>query len=132
MAGRCKPYKSLDVTKEQFLKLLEENNGNLYATYTALKLPYNRFAQWREEDKEFAEAIERIKTKTKEWVESKMFSFIAGTSGDSQSQARMVQFYLKTQCGYTETKRVEADLSTSGNIDVDATIKSIKEELESE
>lgn len=120
------------MTKEQFLELLNENNGNLYATYTALKLPYNRFAQWREEDKEFAEAIERIKNKTKEWVESKMFQFIDGTIGDPQTQARMTQFYLKTQGGYSETKRVEADINTSGAVDVDATIKSIKEELESE
>ena len=120
------------MTKEQFLELLTENNGNLYATYTALKLPYNRFAQWREEDKEFAEAIEKIKNRTKEWVESKMFDFISGTAGDSQSQARMVQFYLKTQCGYSETKRIEADIQSANTVDVDATIKSIKEELENE
>ena len=125
-------YKSLEVTKEQFLELLEKNNGNLYATYTALELPYNRFARWRDEDKDFDAAIEKIKNKTKQWVESKMFQFIDGTIGDPQTQARMTQFYLKTQGGYSETKRVEADINTSGAVDVDATIKRIKEELESE
>lgn len=128
MAGRCKPYKSLEVTKEDFLELLEKNNGNLYATYTALKLPYNRFAQWRNEDEEFAAEIEKIKNKTKQWVEDIMFSIIKGKKGvDAQTQARMVQFYLKTQGGYSEHKTIELQGDTTVNV-ADA-IESIKKDL---
>lgn len=128
----CRPYKNLDLTKEDFLKALDEEEGNEYAAYTKIGLPYRRYTQWREEDEEFVKQIQLIKKKAVQWVENKMYDFIHGKIGDPQTQARMAQFYLKCKGGYTETKRVEADLSTSGNIDVDATIKSIKEELESE
>ena len=121
------PYKSLDVTKEQFLEKLEEYNGNLYRVYTELKLPYNRFAQWREEDEEFSAAIEKIKNKTKQWVEDKMFEFIAGSKGDPQSQARMIQFYLRSH-GYAEKKEISID--SKNVVDVNQAIESIKTELQ--
>lgn len=123
------PYKSLDVTKEQFLELLEKYNGNLYRVYTELELPYNRFAQWREEDEEFAAAIDKIKNKTKQWVEDKMFEFIAGTKGDAQSQGRMIQFYLRSH-GYNEKKEIVLD--SKSVVDVNTAIDSIRNELENE
>lgn len=123
-------YKNLDITKEQFLELLEEKNGNLYATYTTLGLPYNRFARWREEDKDFDAAIEKIKNKTKQWVESKLFAFIEGSIGDPQTQARMTQFYLKCQGGYTEKK--EVTLNSTNTVDINTALDEIKKDLEND
>lgn len=126
----CKPYKNTDLTKEDFLRALEEEEGNEYAAYTKIGLPYNRYTQWRNEDEEFVKAIQDLKNKARQWVENKMYDFINGKVGDAQTQARMVQFYLKCKGGYSETKRIEADIQSANVVDVEATVESIRKELE--
>lgn len=125
-------YKNLHITKEQFLKLLEENNGNMYATAKELGLPFNRLNRWREEDEEFVKAIEKIKNVTKWWAENKLHQFIEGEIGDPQTQARLLAFYLKTQCGYTETKNINANVTGANTVDLNVALDEIKKELETE
>lgn len=126
----CKPYKNTDLTKEDFLKALEEEEGNEYAAYTKIGLPFNRYMQWREEDEEFVAAIKQLKTKTTQWVENKMFDFIHGNIGDPQTQARMAQFYLKCKGGYVETKRVEAEVKSDNTVNLNDALDEIRKELE--
>ena len=125
-------YKNTHITKEQFLKLLEENNGNMYATAKELGLPFNRLNRWREEDEEFVKAIEKIKNVTKWWAENKLHQFIEGKIGDPQTQARLLAFYLKTQCGYSETKNINANVTGANTVDLNVALDEIKKELETE
>lgn len=130
MAG--KPHKNLHLTKEDFLKALDEENGNEYAAYTKLGLPFNRYMQWRKEDEAFEAAIQECKVKTTEWVENKMFDFIHGKISDPQTQARMVQFYLKCKAGYSETKNINANVTGANTVDLNVALDEIKKELETD
>lgn len=125
-------YKNTHITKAQFLALLEEYNGNMYATAKELGLPLSRLQRWREEDEEFAKAIEKLKNVTKWWAENKLHQFIEGKIGDPQTQARLLAFYLKTQGGYTETKNINANVTGSNTVDLNVALDEIKKELETE
>ena len=124
------PYKNLHLTKEDYLVALSEEEGNEYAAYHKIGLPFNRLLQWKEEDEEFAKSVEKIQNQTKKWVENKMFEMINGEIGDANIQARMVQFYLKTAGGYNETKNINANVSGSNTVDLNVVLDEIKKDLE--
>lgn len=126
------PYKNLHLTKEDYLKALEEEVGNEWAAYHKIGLPFNRLLQWKEEDEEFAKSVEKIQNQTKKWVENKMFEMIKGDIGDPNIQARMVQFYLKTAGGYSETKNINANVTGANTVDLNVALDEIKKELETE
>lgn len=114
-----KPKK--DITKEQFLEKLIENDGVCYTTYKSMGLPYSTYYKWRKEDKEFDAKIKEVQSRTTEFVESKMMEAIK--KGDS----KMIKFYLSTIGGYAEKKKVE--ISSGDTIDINAAIESIKSDL---
>lgn len=113
--------KNPSITKQDFLEELERQNGNCYATYTKLGIPYNRYYDWRKTDPEFDEACEKMQQSTVKWVESKMFEMIAN------GNASLARFYLNCKGGYSEKKEIKLD--SNNTVDVNQTIEDIKNEL---
>ena len=112
--------------KQRFLEKLTEEHGNIYAAYSKLGIPFNRYYEWRKTDPEFSDAIERIKIDTVRWIESKMFEKIAEGNTD------LMKFYLKThkdgqKLGYVETKKIEADVK--GSVDVEKALEEMAEQV---
>lgn len=111
--------------KKEFLEELVKQHGNLYAVYTSMpNWNYNRYYTEFKTDPEFAAAIREIKMATIKWVEDKMFKAIEDGDRD------MTKFYLRTQAGYSETQKIEANVS--GGMDIEAEITEMKKALSEE
>jgi len=90
--------------KQQFLKLLESNGGNIASTCRSLKVARRTIFNWAAESVEFAESLREIKEAIKDNMETALYH--AGIEGNVVAQI----FYLKTQAperGYIETNRWE-------------------------
>ena len=112
------------VTKEEFIEKLYEYNGCAYRVYTELKVPYSLYCKWRDEDPDFAFAIEDSKKKGIQFAENKMFDLIAN------GNEKMIRFLLSAKGGYTTKKEIVVD--SKSVVDVNTAIDSIKQELENE
>lgn len=111
--------------KKEFLEELIKKHGNCYACYTTMpNWSYTRFYNEQKNDPEFAKAINDIKMATIKWVEDKMFSAIE--EGDRD----MTKFFLRTQAGYSETQKIEANVT--GGLDIEAQIAEMKKALSEE
>ena len=108
-------------TKEEFIERLYANHGNAYKTYSELGVPYSQYRDWREEDPEFEKAVQDSRREARNYVECKLWEHIQG--GDKE----MIKFYLKTQCGYSETKVLE--VNSTNTVDVNSIVNDIKNEL---
>lgn len=122
----CKEYKNTHLTKEDFIRMLEQMNGNIYAAEKAIGLPASRLLRWRKEDKEFDDKIAEIKNNATRVVENIMFDFINGNIGDTHDQLKMVQFYLRAN-GYAEQKNIK--INSTNTVDVNAIIDDLKNDL---
>lgn len=110
--------------KAKFLEVLDQNHGNLYATYTSLGVNMRKLLEWRE-DPEFEAGIQRCKKKELQWVESKLYQRIEEGNAD-----KLIQFYLKTQgrnAGWQEVQKVEADVK--GSVDVEKALEQMAEQV---
>ena len=108
--------------KKEFLEALVKEHGNLYAVYSTLpNWSYNRYREETEKDPEFVAAIQKVKEDTIRWVESKMFKAIQ--EGDKD----MTKFFLRTKADYSETQKIEANVS--GGLDIEAQIAEMKKAL---
>ena len=111
--------------KKEFLEALVKEHGNLYAVYSTLpNWSYNRYREETEKDPEFVAAIQKVKEDTIRWVESKMFKAIQ--EGDKD----MTKFFLRTKADYSETQKIEANVS--GGLDIEAQIAEMKKALSEE
>lgn len=111
--------------KKEFLEALVKEHGNLYAVYSTLpNWSYNRYREEIENDPEFVSAIQKVKEDTIRWVESKMFKAIQ--EGDKD----MTKFFLRTKADYSETQKIEANVS--GGLDIEAQIAEMKKALSEE
>lgn len=124
----CKPI--TQCTKEELLAKIIEYNGNAYRAYTELNCPYSQYRKWCAEDPDFKAGIEEARKKAVQFVEDRMFCFLNGSKGDDQTQARMIQFFLKCRGNYSEKKEIVLD--SKSVVDVNTAIDSIKQELENE
>lgn len=119
----AKPKYNGPVTKESFLEKLEENMGNAYKTYTELRLPYNVYVQWKNEDSDFAEKCEAAKYQMVEFAEDKMKELI------KNGNEKMIRFLLSCKGkGYSVKKEISID--SKNVVDVNQAIDSIKDELQ--
>lgn len=117
--GRKK--KNPDITKAEFLDKLRENRGNQYKTYTELGLPYTRYYNWLQTDESFKAEVDKTVQIAVNFAESKLNDAIA--NGDM----RAITFFLRCKGGYTDKRQIE--VTTDQNIDINAAIESIKEDL---
>lgn len=113
--------KNPDITKAQFLEKLRENKGNQYKSYTELGLPYTRYWNWLQTDEAFKAEVEKTTQIAVNFAESKLNDAIA--NGDM----RAITFFLRCKGGYSDKRQIE--VKTDANIDIDAVIQSIKDDL---
>lgn len=113
--------KQRDEKKKLFIEALEESRGMVTTSCQRAGITKKTLCEWREKDKAFDEEINRIKEEQKEWVQGRLMTLIE--NGNTSATI----FFLKTQCGWRETQKVEVE--QIGDIDVQAAIKEIRKEL---
>jgi len=99
---------SLTVKQKKFLKLLENNAGNISKTCRALNIGRTIFYKWSEQSEHFKKEYENVVENLIDDVESCLYANIKG--GDTIAMI----FFLKTRAkhrGYTERQEVEHTVS---------------------
>lgn len=120
--------KNPQVTKEDFLEKCEELHGQIYATCEALGISYKRYYNWRQEDPEFDKAIDGLQVQTARWIEQHLFTHI------QEGNDKATMFYLKTnkyakKIGYEVSQTITADVNSNQQLDIDAVIDNMKDNL---
>lgn len=119
----ARPYKKKEreEMKKLFLEALEESRGMITTSAAAVGTTRETIDNWRKADPEFDKAINTIKERQKEWVQGKLMTAIENGSVAS------ILFFLKTQCGWRETQKLEVE--QVNDIDINAAIMEIREQL---
>lgn len=112
----------MDNNKKKILEALELHNGIVTSACNSIGLARSTFYKWKEDDKEFADAVNDIEEVAIDFVESKLMEKINGVTVMGQKDIYEVPpsdpaiiFYLKTKGkkrGYVE--RSEVDHTTKG------------------
>lgn len=107
-------------TKDEFLKMFNEERGILWTTIEKLKPKCSNYMvkKWKETDSKFLEEYNNIKENTNNYVVSQLMRLI------DDGNAAAIFFYLKCRCNWRENKKVE--ISTEKTIDVDRIIEELK------
>lgn len=113
--------KQREELKKLFLEALEESRGMITTSAAAVGTTRETIDNWRKADPEFDKAINTIKERQKEWVQGKLMTLIENGS------TAAILFFLKTQCGWRETQKLEVE--QVNDIDINAAIKEIREQL---
>lgn len=113
--------KQRDEKKKLFIEALEESRGMITTSCQRAGITKKTLCEWREKDSDFDERINRIKEEQKEWVQGKLMTLI-----ENGSTVATI-FFLKTQCGWRETQKLE--VSTKKSIDVEKALEDIKKTL---
>lgn len=113
--------KQREEMKKLFLEALEESRGMITTSAAAVGTTRETIDNWRKADPEFDKAINTIKEREKEWVQGKLMTLIENGSTSATI------FFLKTQCGWRETQKLEVE--QINDIDINAAIKEIREQL---
>lgn len=121
----ARPYKAEErkQIKEEFLKAYEESLGLQYGSARRANVTVDTINAWRKKDPEFDAAIKEIDSRRDELVVGELMNAI------QNHNLSAIIFYCKTRLGFSEKKEVE--LSSKADIDVEAAIKEMKKDLES-
>lgn len=120
------PKKSPNVTKEDFLKKLEENGCRVYAAVRELNISYKTYHNWRHSDEEFAKQVEILRQGKHKIIEDKLMELINDDSNPG-IQLRSIMFYLTCQAGWKETKNI--NVNNANTVDVNLALKEIQDKL---
>lgn len=110
--------------KRLFLEALEESRGMITTSAAAIGVTRETIDNWRKADPEFDKAINTIKERQKEWVEGKLMTAI------ENGNVASIMFFLKTQCGWRETQKVEVE--NTNDVDVREMLKELRKDLKNE
>lgn len=102
--------------KPKMIEALKQSRGNVSSSADAVGINPCTHYEWMKEDEEYRKAVEDIKERTIDHVESKLQELI--DNGDTTATL----FYLKTQGrkrGYVETERKEI----GGKIGIDTNVE---------
>lgn len=110
--------------KRLFLEALEESRGMITTSAAAIGVTRETIDNWRKADPGFDKAINTIKERQKEWVEGKLMTAI------ENGNVASIMFFLKTQCGWRETQKVEVE--TTNDVDVREMLKELRKDLKNE
>lgn len=113
--------KQREEKKKLFIEALEESRGMITTSCQRAGITKKTLCEWREKDSDFDERINRIKDEQKEWVQGKLMTLIENGSTTATI------FFLKTQCGWRETQKLEVE--QKGEVDINAVIQELKETL---
>lgn len=116
--------KKRDEKKKLFIEALEESRGMVTTSCQRAGITKKTLCEWREKDKAFDEEINRIKEEQKEWVQGRLMTLIE--NGNTSATI----FFLKTQCGWRETQKVEVE--NTNDVDVREMLKELKKDLTNE
>lgn len=116
--------KEREEKKKLFLDAMRESRGLICTAIRAAGISKQTLYNWKANDKAFSDEIDAIKEETKEWVQGRLLTLIENGS------AVATMFYLKTQCGWRETQKIE--VSETSQIDVAAALREMKEQLDKE
>ena len=109
-----------EITKAMYLEKLVELDGNNRATQQALGLSYNVYYNWRKTDPAFDKEVKAAMQKQVEFVESKFYEKL------KEGNMSALIFFLKTH-GWNERKELKVE--SDNQIDINAAIESIREDL---
>lgn len=120
----ARPYKAEErkKIKEEFLKAYEDSMGLQYASCRRAGVTVDTINAWRKKDPEFDAAISEIDHHRDELVVGELMNAI------QNHNLSAIIFYCKTRLGFSEKSQLE--LSSKGDIDVEAAIKEMKKDLE--
>ena len=110
-----------EVTKAMYLEKLIEMNGVNEAARTALGLSYHIYYNWRKTDPAFDKAVKEAMSKQVEFVENKFMEKL------KEGNLTALIFYLKTH-GWNERKELKVE--SDNQIDINAALESIKDDLQ--
>ena len=102
--------------KPKMIEALKQSRGNVSSSADAVGIAPVTHYEWMKDDEEYRKAVEEIKERTIDHVESKLQELI--DNGDTTATL----FYLKTQGrkrGYVETERKEI----GGKIGIDTNVE---------
>lgn len=122
----ARPYTKAEreVLKKEFIQAMEDSMGMLTTSCRRVGITKETISNWREKDADFDQKIKEIYDRRLDFVEGELFKKIR--EGNTAS----ILFYLKCRGGYKETKSIEVE--QKGQLDVDATIDLMKEQLKDE
>lgn len=101
--------------QKQFLIALETNRGLAKQTCTQAKVPYSTFLKWYNTDEAFRNDVNTIRKCVADYVAGKLFELI--DAGDQKS----IMFYLKTQAGWTDDKKVTVETNKPFRLNLELT-----------
>lgn len=120
--GKALTKEEREEKKRLFLEAMEDSMGLITTSCKRAGISRVTLEKWRKTDKELDDAINNIKDRAKEFVEGQLMTAIR--NGNVAS----IMFYLKTQCGYRETQKLE--VTETSQIDVAAALREMKEQLD--
>ena len=122
--SKFKPIgKKANCTKEDILKVLEQNKGLVHRALQATGLSSSTFYAWKADDPEFAAAVDATEQIEKDYARCKLAELI------DQGNAQAILFYNRCKNNFVETKKVEATVNTSDTIDISLALNQIKDQL---
>ena len=107
--------------KKKFLKVYKDNYALIYDACDRVGISKETLYNWMEADEEFKKKVEQIKERVGDLVEGKLMEKIL------DGNVASIVFWLKTQRHWKEESKVEVE--TVGDIDINAAIKEIREQL---
>lgn len=119
--ARTYTKKEKEEKKKAFVEAMEDSMGLITTSCERAGISRVTLEKWRKEDPELESRINSIKEKTREFVEGQLMSAIR--NGNVAS----IMFFLKTQCGWRETSKLEVE--QVGDIDVKACIEEIRQQI---
>lgn len=112
----------MDDNKKEILEELEKHNGIVTSACASIGLARSTFYKWKEDDEEFAKAVDELQEVAIDFVESKLMEKIKGVNVQGKEDVYFqppsdtaIIFYLKTKGkkrGYVEKQ--EIDHTTKG------------------
>lgn len=90
--------------KSKFIELFARKNANISETCLAMNMSRQTFYNWKNDDEDFAKAVDEVQESMIDFAESKLLENIKDNKETS------IIFYLKTKGksrGYTERQEIE-------------------------
>lgn len=110
--------------KKLFIDAMEDSWGMIATSCKRAGISKETLSNWRKADPEFNKQIDDIKERQKDFVQGQLMTAIRN------GNVAATMFFLKTQCGWRETQRLEVDTNTLP--DVEKMLREMKEQMDND